>query len=148
MLMLRKGHHHFFDVSGKHGIVSIFAGEADGPRSEVAPSSGISTHCSFCFALFGGGECVPGQYGPPLPTRRSVLESRSTLRNGAILSPRVAGAITGMLAGLVSTTVLEVHCPNLDVWHILVWHLGIALLGMVVGLFVATVGEAIRDRMS
>ena len=70
------------------------------------------------------------------------------LRRGAILSPRVAGAITGMLAGLVSTTVLEVHCPNLNVWHILVWHVGIALLGLVTGLFVATVGHAIRDRVS
>jgi hypothetical protein len=70
------------------------------------------------------------------------------LRRGEILSPRVAGGITGMLAGLVSTTVLEVHCPNLDVWHILVWHVGIALLGMIVGLLVATVGRAIRHRVS
>lgn len=70
------------------------------------------------------------------------------LRCGAILSPRVVGAITGMLAGLVSTTVLEVHCPNLNVWHILVWHVGIALLGLVIGLLIATVGQAIRNRMS
>lgn len=70
------------------------------------------------------------------------------LRRGAILSPRVVGAITGMLAGLVSTTVLEVHCPNLNVWHILVWHVGIALLGLVAGLLVATAGQAIRNRAS
>jgi hypothetical protein len=70
------------------------------------------------------------------------------LRRGAILSPRVAGAITGMLAGLVSTTVLEVHCPNLNVWHILVWHVGIALLGLVAGVLVAMAGQAIRNRVS
>jgi hypothetical protein len=70
------------------------------------------------------------------------------LRRGAILSPRVAGAITGMLAGLVSTTVLEVHCPNLNLWHILVWHVGIALLGMVSGLLVSIAGQAIHDRFS
>ncbi len=70
------------------------------------------------------------------------------LRSGAILSPRVVGAIAGMLAGLVSTTVLEVHCPNLNVWHILVWHVGIALLGLAVGLLVATAGQAIRNRLS
>jgi hypothetical protein len=70
------------------------------------------------------------------------------LRRGAILSLRIAGATTGMLAGLVSTTVLEVHCPNRDIWHILVWHLGFALLGLVAGLLIAIVGEAIRKRSS
>jgi hypothetical protein len=70
------------------------------------------------------------------------------LRCGAILSPRAVGAITGMLAGLVSTTVLEVHCPNLNVWHILVWHVGIALLGLVAGVLVAIAGQAIRNRVS
>lgn len=69
------------------------------------------------------------------------------LRRGAILSPRVVGAITGMLAGLVSTTVLEVHCPNLNVWHILVWHVGIALLGLVAGMLFAMAGQGIRDRV-
>jgi hypothetical protein len=70
------------------------------------------------------------------------------LRRGSILSPRAVGAITGMLAGLVSTTVLEVHCPYLNLWHILVWHVGIALLGLVTGLLVATAGQAIRNRVS
>ncbi len=68
------------------------------------------------------------------------------LRRGAILSPRVVGATAGMLAGLVSTTVLELHCPNFDVRHILVWHVGFALLGLLAGLLVATVGQAIRRR--
>jgi hypothetical protein len=70
------------------------------------------------------------------------------LRRGVILSPRLVGAITGMLAGLVSTTVLEVHCAYLNFWHILVWHFGIALLGSVVGLLVAMVGQSIRNRVS
>jgi len=70
------------------------------------------------------------------------------LSRGAILSPRAAGAIAGMLAGLVSTTVLEEHCADLNVWHILVWHLGSALVGMLVGLLVAIAGEAIRRRTS
>jgi hypothetical protein len=69
------------------------------------------------------------------------------LRRGAILSPRLVGAITGMLAGLVSTTVLEVHCPDLNLWHILVWHVGIALLGSLAGLLVATAGQAMRNRL-
>jgi hypothetical protein len=70
------------------------------------------------------------------------------LRRGAILSPRLVGAFTGMLAGLVSTTVLEVHCPYFNVWHILVWHFGIALLGLLAGLLIATLGQAIRHRLT
>jgi hypothetical protein len=70
------------------------------------------------------------------------------LRRGAILSPRAVGAVAGMLAGLVSTTVLEVHCPNLNVWHILVWHVGIAALGLLAGLVIAIAGQAISDRIS
>jgi hypothetical protein len=70
------------------------------------------------------------------------------LRRGAILSPRTVGAAAGMLAGLVSTTVLEVHCPNLNVWHILVWHVGIALSGLVAGLLIAVAGQVVRDRIS
>ncbi len=70
------------------------------------------------------------------------------LSRGAIFSPRAVGATTGMLAGLVSTAVLEVHCPDLNVWHILVWHVGIALLGMIPGLLVAIAGQAIRRRFA
>jgi hypothetical protein len=55
------------------------------------------------------------------------------LRRGAILTPRIAGPAAGLLAGLVGTSALEIHCPILDAWHILTWHLGVALLGAVVG---------------
>ena len=61
-----------------------------------------------------------------------------TLRRGAVLSLGMTGAATGLLAGLVGTSVLEIHCPNLDAWHILISHLGVAMLcalaGLVIGL--------------
>jgi hypothetical protein len=68
------------------------------------------------------------------------------LRRGAILSPRMTGAATGLLAGLVGTSALEVHCPNLDAWHILVSHLGVAVLGAMAGLVVAFVFEIVATR--
>jgi hypothetical protein len=55
------------------------------------------------------------------------------LRRGAILSPGLTGATAGGLAGLVGLTVLQVQCPNVNVYHILVWHLGTALLSGVGG---------------
>jgi hypothetical protein len=72
------------------------------------------------------------------------------LRRGAVLSPRMTGAATGLLAGLVGTSVLEIHCPNLDAGHILVAHLGVSLLcataGFLIGLAVEIIGRRLFDR--
>jgi hypothetical protein len=65
------------------------------------------------------------------------------LRRGEILSPIMTGAATGLLAGLAGATALEIHCPNLDAWHILASHLGVAVIGAVVGLLV---GWAVENR--
>jgi hypothetical protein len=63
------------------------------------------------------------------------------LRRGAILSPSMTGAGAGLLAGLVGTSVLEIHCPNLDAWHILVSHLGVAILCALAGLVIGLAAE-------
>lgn len=67
------------------------------------------------------------------------------LRRGAILSPRMTGAATGLLAGLIGTSVLTIHCPNLDARHILVSHLGVAILcalaGFATGLMVEIIAR-------
>jgi len=71
------------------------------------------------------------------------------LRRGAILFPAMTGATTGLLAGLVGTSVLEIHCPNLDAWHILVSHLGVAMLcalaGLIIGMAVEVKGYAVNS---
>jgi hypothetical protein len=68
------------------------------------------------------------------------------LRRGAILSPSMTGAATGLLAGLVGASVLEIHCPNLDALHILVSHLGVAILCAMAGLFTGLTAEIIGGR--
>jgi hypothetical protein len=70
------------------------------------------------------------------------------LRRGAILSRGLIGAATGLLAGLVGTTALEIHCPNLDVRHILVSHLGVAMIGLIAGLVLGLAGENGKARRS
>ncbi len=62
------------------------------------------------------------------------------LRRGAVLSPGMTGAAAGLLAGLVGTSVLEIHCPNLDAWHILISHLGVAMVCALAGLIIGTGG--------
>jgi hypothetical protein len=68
------------------------------------------------------------------------------LRRGAILSPGMTGAATGLFAGLVGTSVLEIHCPNLDAWHILVSHLGVAIICALGGLVTGLTAEIIGGR--
>jgi len=69
------------------------------------------------------------------------------LRRGATLSPRMTGAAAGLLAGLAGTSVLEIHCPNLDAWHILLSHLGVAILCALAGIATGLTVE-IRGRRS
>jgi len=69
------------------------------------------------------------------------------LRRGAILSPRMTGTAAGLLAGLAGTSMLEIHCPNLDAWHILLSHLGAAILCALAGLATGLTAE-IRGRRS
>jgi hypothetical protein len=74
------------------------------------------------------------------------------LRRGMLLAPSVTGAATGLFAGLVGASVLEIHCPNLNAWHILVAHLGVAILctlaGLMSGLTIEMVGKRSVHRSS
>jgi hypothetical protein len=54
-------------------------------------------------------------------------------RRGALLCPRLAGAAIGGLAGLGGLIVLELNCSNLNVFHVLTWHWGVALIGTIAG---------------
>jgi hypothetical protein len=65
------------------------------------------------------------------------------LRRGAILSPKLTTATAGGFAGLIGLTVLEVHCPILNRYHILVWHMGVVLLSMLGGLSLGAAWERI-----
>jgi hypothetical protein len=68
------------------------------------------------------------------------------LLRGAPLSPGLIGASAGGVAGLVGLTVLEIHCPNLNVYHIVVWHLSVTLLCALGGFAVALIAERLSLR--
>jgi hypothetical protein len=68
------------------------------------------------------------------------------LRRGAVLSPGATGAAAGLLAGLAGMTVVEIHCPNLDIRHILVSHVGIAALGALLGYVTGVLSQTVSNR--
>lgn len=67
-----------------------------------------------------------------------------TLRRGAILFPKLMGAAAGGLAGLIGLSVLEVICPNLNVFHLLVWHGGVVLISSLGGALIGALAELIE----
>lgn len=77
----------------------------------------------------------------------AALLFRLALRRGAILDAPQAGATAGALAGLSGLLVLEIICPNLNRYHILVWHVGTVVVSIAAGLSIAAlVDRARRNR--
>jgi hypothetical protein len=62
----------------------------------------------------------------------AVLSALPLLR-GAGLSPLLTGAAAGGLAGLAGLTVLEIQCPNLNVYHIVTWHVSVTVVCVFLG---------------
>jgi hypothetical protein len=67
------------------------------------------------------------------------------LRLGAVLFPKLIGFAVGGLAGLIGLSVLEVNCPNLNIFHILVWHWGVLLMSSLAGALVGAAVEYIEQ---
>jgi len=97
----------------------------------------------------GGIPCLRAGLLVALPTAILVTW---ILRRGFVLDWSAAGLAGGILSGLTGLGMLEVHCPNLEAIHILLWHLGVvafsAALGCAVGWIVDIVGWRSRARTS
>jgi hypothetical protein len=70
------------------------------------------------------------------------------LRCGAILAPGLTGATAGGLAGLAGMGVLDMRCPNSNAYHILIWHVGVALVAMAGGFAVGRLSNWRRNRFA
>jgi hypothetical protein len=57
------------------------------------------------------------------------------LQRGYLVSPRETITLYGFFSGLVGVSVLALHCPILNSFHVLVWHLGAMVLAGVAGFF-------------
>jgi hypothetical protein len=68
------------------------------------------------------------------------------LRRGEILNTMATGALTGALAGLSGLVLLEIFCPNLNKYHILLWHLGAAFVSVMGGTAVGIIAEFYSGR--
>jgi hypothetical protein len=65
------------------------------------------------------------------------------IRRGFAVNPVAAGLMAGVLGGLAGVGMLELHCPNFQAAHVLVWHTAVVPLSGAVG---ALVGWMVRFR--
>jgi hypothetical protein len=66
-----------------------------------------------------------------------ALLSWLLLRRGFAVNPVAAGAVAGTLAGLAGVVMLELHCPNFQVLHVLVWHTAVVPVAGAAGALLA-----------
>jgi hypothetical protein len=67
------------------------------------------------------------------------------LRRGYAVDRVAAGVACGTFAGLAGLAVLEFHCPNFRLWHILTWHLAVVPLAAAIVAAVYFFGSKRRD---
>lgn len=65
------------------------------------------------------------------------------LRRGFAVNPGSAGLVAGTLGGLAGVGMLELHCPNFQAAHILVWHTAVVPVSAALG---ALLGRELRFR--
>jgi len=73
----------------------------------------------------------------------AALLSWLVLRRGFATNPVSAGLIAGTLGGLAGVSLLELHCPNFETAHVLVWHTAVVPVAAGLG---ALTGVLIRMR--
>ena len=83
--------------------------------------------------LSQGLDCLGTGLLHAIPT---ALASGLLLRRGLAVNPRAAGAVTGMLAGLAGLTVLELHCPDFQVLHVMIWHIAVVVISAAAGAWI------------
>jgi hypothetical protein len=65
------------------------------------------------------------------------------LRRGFAVNTVPAGLAAGVLGGLAGVTLLELHCPNFEALHVLIWHTLVVPVSAAAG---AALGWALRRR--
>lgn len=124
------------------------ASMAPGSRRRVHPAVLIAVSCLTLMGVFAivfrdyhtthfvsaGIACLVAGIAHAIPV---AFLGWLLLRRGFALSPVAAGAAAGTLAGLAGVTMLELHCPNFQVLHVLVWHTAVVPVAGAAGALLA-----------
>jgi hypothetical protein len=68
------------------------------------------------------------------------------LRRGVAVDSLAAGVALGTLSGLAGVGMLELHCPNFEAAHIMIWHTAVLALSGVLGALIVAAGRSLRRK--
>ncbi len=119
-----------------------------GSLRRVSPGTLLGSGCAVLLGVFGlvfrdyqvdhffsiGIVCLVTGFIHAIP---AALLAWLLLRRGFAVNPVSAGLVAGALGGLAGVGVLELHCPNFQAAHVLVWHTAVVPLSAGVGALVA-----------
>jgi len=114
-------------VSGCLALTAVFALLFTDYRSERFVSQGIA--------------CLTAGLLLAIPT---AVISWWVLHRGFAVNSLAAGVVVGTLAGLAGVSMLELHCPNFEAPHIMVWHTAVLALSGAAGALLVSVGRRLR----
>jgi hypothetical protein len=116
-------------VSGCLALTAVFALLFTGYRSGRFVSQGIA--------------CLTA--GLLLAVPAAVI-SWWVLHRGFAVDSLAAGVAVGTLAGLAGVSMLELHCPNFEALHIMVWHTAVLALSGAAGALLVCVVRYLRRK--
>lgn len=137
------------------GAVLCVAEAIPGSRRPAAPGLLTASGCIALATVFGllfrdyrterfvsqGVACLIAGLGFALPAALAVWWF---LRRGFAVDSVAAGLARGTLAGLAGVTMLELHCPNFEAPHVMVWHIAVLPVSGVIGMLAARTARAYR----
>ena len=68
------------------------------------------------------------------------------LRRGFAVNPTSAALAAGTLAGLAGVAMLELHCPDFQTWHVVVWHTAVVPVSAALAALLAKSVQILRAR--
>jgi hypothetical protein len=68
------------------------------------------------------------------------------LHRGFAVNSLAAGVAVGTLAGLAGVSMLELHCPNFEAPHVMIWHTAVLALSGAAGALLGRVGQSLRRK--
>jgi hypothetical protein len=128
-----------------------------GSRRPMAPWLLVVSGCIALAAAFGllfhdyrtagfvsqGWPCLTAGLIHALP---ACLAAWWLLSRGLAVNPVAAGLAKGAMAGLAGVTMLELHCPNFETLHLIVWHIAVIPISGAAGALVAFTIRALGRR--
>jgi hypothetical protein len=128
-----------------------------GSRRPITPSLLALSGCIGLAAAFGvlfhdyrterfvsqGIPCLTAGLIHALPV---CLAAWLLLSRGLAVNPIAAGLAKGTLAGLAGVTMLELHCPNFETLHLMVWHIAVIPISGAAGALAAYTTRALGRR--